>query len=168
MAFTPDRLGTEDDVSQFSCGNEALDAWLRRCRDADRAGTTRVYTWRDDDGRIVAYFATAPHLVHRADVPGALARGAPDNIPGILIAKLALSEDLHGRGLGGALLADALEVCLAAIRTAGGRLVIVEAIDDQAQKFYEHLGFVGLSEDPRRLLYIKASSVAKSLGMDWP
>lgn len=168
MAFTPDRLRAEDDLSQFSCGNEALDAWLRRCRDADRAGTSRVYTWRNDDGRIVAYFATAPHLVHRADVTRPLARGSPDNIPGILIAKLALSSDLHGRGLGGALLADALEVCLSAIRTAGGRLIMVEAIDEQAQTFYEHYGFESLSDDPRRRLYIKASSVAKSLGMEWP
>jgi GNAT superfamily N-acetyltransferase len=167
LAFTPDRLRAEDDVSEFSCGNQSLDKWLERCRDADRAGTSRVYTWRDG-GRIVAYFATAPHLVHREHVPGTLARGAPDTIPGILIAKLALSQDLQGRGLGGALLVDALEVCLSAMRIAGGRLIIVEAIDDRAQGFYEHYGFSGLAEDPRRLLYIKASSAAKSIGMDWP
>jgi GNAT superfamily N-acetyltransferase len=167
LAFTPDRLRDEDDLSAFSCGNEALDKWLERCRDADRAGTSRVYTWRDDD-RIVAYFATAPHLVQREQVPGNLGRGAPDTIPGILIAKLALSQDLQGRGFGGALLVDALEVCLSAIRTAGGRLIIVEAIDEEAQRFYEHYGFSGLADDPRRLLYLKASSAAKSVGMDWP
>jgi hypothetical protein len=53
-----------------------------------------------------------------------------------LIRSVALDRRLQGRGLGGALLADALTRILTA--TAAGpavRLVVVDAIDDDAAAF---------------------------------
>ncbi len=78
---------------------------------------------------MIGYFALLPHQVLRADIPPGIGRGAPDTIPSYLLARLAVAEDLHGAGRGGQLLALALEKILDAIIIAGGRLIVVDAID---------------------------------------
>lgn len=118
-----ERLAAAHDVDTFRCGNEDLDLWLRHAAlNADRAGTSRVYVHLDDD-RVVGYFAIAPHLVRRSDVPSSIGRGAPDTIPGFLLARLALAADLKGGGRGGELPVTALEKILQAILLGGGRLI---------------------------------------------
>jgi GNAT superfamily N-acetyltransferase len=113
------------------------------------------------------YFAIAPHNVRREELPSAVGRGAPDVIPGYVLARLAVSENLHGRGHGSALPATALETVLSAIRVGGGRVVVVDAIDDRATGFYEHFGFRAVPGNPRRLV-MKASTAAASLSIEWP
>lgn len=76
-----------------------------------------------------------------AKTPPRLARGAPQQIPTILLAKLALDSTVHGQGLGADLLVHALDTVLAAARRAGGRVVLVDAIDESARAFYEHHDF---------------------------
>lgn len=70
---------------------------------------TRTYVLVDEYGRVVGCFALAPHLLVRDDAPPRLARGAPQQSPVILLAKLALDSTIHGRGLGAELLVRALE-----------------------------------------------------------
>ena len=147
-----ERLAAAHDVDTFRCGNEDLDLWLRHAAlTADRAGTSRVYVHLDDD-RVAGYFAIAPHLVRRSDVPSSIGRGAPDTIPGFLLARLALAADLKGGGRGGELLVAALENILQAILLGGGRLIVVDAIDDNAAGFYRHYGFKPTPTDPDRLV----------------
>ena len=162
-----ERLAPEHALESFVCGNDDLDSWLRDAGPtADRAGTARVYVWLDDD-QIIGYFAILPHSIRRADVPSAVGRGAPEVMPGFLLARLALSEDLHGQGRGGELLAGAVDMTLAAIRVGGGRVIVVDAIDDRAASFYEHFGFRAIPANPNRFL-MKASTAAASLSIDWP
>ncbi len=120
-----------------------------------------------DDNKIVGYFAIVPHSVRRDDVPWSIGRGSPDTIPGFLLARLALDENLHGAGRGAELLVLALEHILQAILAGGGRLIIVDAIDDNAASFYQHHGFTPSPTDPARLV-MKASAAAASLAIDWP
>jgi GNAT superfamily N-acetyltransferase len=126
-----------------------------------------VYLWLADDERIIGYYAVVPHSIRREDAPSSVGRGAPDMIPGFLLARLALSEELHGQHLGGDLLAEALTTILDAIRLAGGRVIVVDAIDDRARGFYEHFGFRSLPLNDDRLV-MKASTAAASLSIDWP
>ncbi len=88
-------------------------------------------------------------------------------MPAILLAKLALDQSVQGQGLGSDLLVFAIRTIVEAARRAGGRLVIVDAIDDAARCFYEHHDFVLLPGDDRRLV-LKLSTAAKALGLDWP
>lgn len=156
------------ELASFRCGNDDLDTWLRDAAlTADRAGTARVYLWLDDDDEVIGYFAILPHTIRRDDVPSAVGRGAPEVIPGFLLARLALSEDLHGQGRGGELLAGAIETTLAAIRVGGGRVIVVDAIDDRAASFYEHFGFRAIPANLDRFV-MKSSTAAASLSIDWP
>jgi predicted N-acetyltransferase YhbS len=116
---------------------------------------------------VVGYFAIAPHLLARDDASVRLARGAPDRIPAILLAKLALDSSVQGRGLGSELLVVALGVIVAAAKRAGGRIVLVDATSDDAREFYERHDFERLPGHTHRL-FMKLSSVANALGVPWP
>lgn len=158
----------EHAVQTFASGKTDLDTWLHDAAEtADRAGTARVYLWLDDEKRVVGYFAILPHSIRRGDVPKIVGRGAPETIPGFLLARLALAEHLQGVGHGEELLVAAIETILTAIRIGGGRLIVVDAIDDPASTFYEHFGFRRLPSKHNRLV-MKASTAAASLALEWP
>jgi len=101
-------------------------------------------------------------LIDRAVLPRGLAHGAPTQIPAVLLARLALDKTLHGRGLGGVLLADALRKAVDAGLRVGVRFVVVNAIDDSATGFYRAHGFKPIPDDPHRLVR-KARSIAADL-----
>lgn len=166
--FFRERLRPDHDLSGFTCGNETLDRWLRQSAlGADRSGTGRTYLWVAEAGAVVAYFTLAPHLVRRSEVPPSVGRGAPDAIPAVLLARLALARALQAQRHGSMLLADALTVALDAIAMAGGRLIVVDAIDERAHAFYRHHRFVAVPGDDHRLV-IKAADAAKSVGLPRP
>lgn len=166
MTLSIEPLG-EHSLESFSSGNEELDQWLRHHARTATGHGTRTYVLVDADSAVVGYFAVSPHLLRREDVPARIARGAPDKIPAVLLGKLALDSSVQGQGLGTELLIVALEIILNAARRVGGRLVVVDAIDDAACSFYEQYGFVRLPGRSHRLL-MKLSSVAKASSSPWP
>ena len=155
------------DVEPFSCGNDALDEWLHRHARTATGQGTRTYVLVDTDGAVVGYFALTPHYLNRDEAPPRLARGAPRQIPAILLAKLAVDRSIQGQGLGAELLVRALDTIVDAARRAGGRVVVVDAIDDTAKAFYEHHDFQALPGHDRRLV-MKLSTAAHALGVQWP
>ncbi len=123
--------------------------------------------WVDASSRAVAYFSLAPHLVSREQIDKRVGRGSPASIPSILLARLALDRSRHGRGEGSLLLVEALALALEGMQRVGGRLVVVDAIDETAAAFYRKHGFIGCPGRPDRLV-VKASDVAASIGISWP
>jgi len=83
------------------------------------------------------------------------------------LAKLALDRGRHGQGLGAELLVHALTTIVAAARSAGGRLIVVDAIDESAASFYRAHDFQPSPTDPRQLI-MKLSTAARALGLTWP
>ena len=78
--------------------------------------------------------------VQRADGPQQLVRGMPGYPVGmVLIARLAVDTRKQGAGLGTRLLADALRMAVVAGEAVAARLVVVDALDDQAAGFYRRL-----------------------------
>ena len=106
---------------------------------------------RPDDLVVVAFYAVAPTQFLRTDLPSRSLSAGYSTILGYLIARLALSQALHGQGLGTQLLLDALERIVAAATNAGGRLIAVDAIDDAAHSFYRRHDFQPI-QDSRRLV----------------
>ncbi|MDR1767972.1 MAG: GNAT family N-acetyltransferase [Propionibacteriaceae bacterium] len=150
MSWTSELLAEHHQLAEFSCGKPELAVWLAsHARRAQRQGTARVYVWADpDSGCVVGYYALAPTAVGRAGLPRS-ATGGVSTIPGHLIAKLALDQSIQGQGLGTALLLDAIEVVVEASRRAGGRLIVVDAIDSAAASFYAAHGFRRLADTNR-------------------
>ena len=165
MTFTLEPLSPDHELGSFDCGNEELDRWLvEHARNATGQGT-RSYVVVDA-GRVVGYFAIAPHTIDREVLSKAQGRGAPRQIPAVLLAKLALDRSVQGQGLGSELLVVALETIVDAARRVGGKVVVVDAIDDQAAAFYERHDFVATPNDPHRLVR-KLSTIARALELPW-
>lgn len=157
------RITAAHDLTCFQSENEALDGWLKTAAlTADAMGTARTYVWTGSDDVVVGYFSLCPHEVRRDAVPSALAHGSAHSVPAILLARLALDVSLHGQGVGTDLLLDALSRATEAVDIAGGRLIVVDAIDEQAARFYEHHGFRAAPSYPARL-FRKASDVAAAV-----
>ncbi len=91
----------------------------------------------------------------------------PRIVPAILLAKLALDREFHGSGVGSELLVRALATIVVVARKAGGKLVVVDAVDEHAIAFYVDHDFVPLRENEHRLV-AKISTAAKTIGIDWP
>jgi len=167
VSYVAEPLGDHHHLDDFDCGNEALNDWLRRhARNASGQGT-RTYVVIDVDREVVGYFAVAPHTIDREALPRSVGRGAPNQIPAVLLAKLALDRRLHGQGLGSELLVVALGTIVHAARRVGGRFVVVDAIEDSAAAFYSYHEFIAVPSDPHRFVR-KLSTVAKALGQPWP
>jgi GNAT superfamily N-acetyltransferase len=157
-------LTENHDVSKFNSGNESLDRWLQRdALRAHRAGISRTTVWTAaGDRAVVAYHAVAPTQIARIDLPSRALSAGYSRIPGYLLGRLALDQTLHGQGLGTQLLLDALERIVEAADRAGGRVIVVDAIDDSAHRFYRHHGFRAI-EDSNRLV-MKLATAAAILG----
>lgn len=150
-------------VDAFDCGESDLDAWLR-----DHAGgaaarrVARTFVWcRAGEDAVVGYYSLTAHRLVRDELPKGLGRGSPNEVPAVLLARLALDRRLRGTGLGGALLADALERVMAATTLVAARFVVVDALHETAAAFYEHHGFRRIPGTLR--LVQKVSAVAAAL-----
>jgi GNAT superfamily N-acetyltransferase len=168
VSYRVEPLAAGHDLDAFDCGHAALTAWLRQhARHATGQGTRTYLLIEEATSAVAGYFALAPHLVERNDAPRGVGRGAPQRIPAILLAKLALHRGLQGQGLGAELLVHALTTIVAAARAAGGRLVVVDAVDEDAASFYLAHDFQPSPADPSRLI-MKLSTAARALGLTWP
>ncbi|MEI8019058.1 MAG: GNAT family N-acetyltransferase [Schlesneria sp.] len=89
------------------------------------------------------------------EAPDRLKKGlARHPIPIMLLARLAISTEWQGHGLGKGLLKDAMQRTLQAADIAGIWAFAVHATDDNARQFYEHFGFVASPTDPLHLFLL--------------
>ncbi len=167
MIAAVEPLDERHDLSQFQSGSPDFDRWLIDHSATARGQGVRTYVALDDEGDVIGYFAIAPHAVERSELPPRIARGAPSRIPAVLLAKLARDVRFRGTGFGSELLVEALVVIVGAARQVGGRLVVVDAVDDAAVRFYEAHDFVSAPSAEQRLI-MKLSTAAKVLGEPWP
>lgn len=146
------KLSPDDDVGSFDCGLEELNRWLRRFAIVNQqAGSAQVYAMRRGR-RVIGYYALAAGSVERATAPERVAKGtARHPVPVIILARLAVDTREQGRGIGRALLKDAM------LRTAdviGVRAVLVHAKDASARAFYERFDFEPSPFDPLQLFLV--------------
>jgi GNAT superfamily N-acetyltransferase len=142
----PEPLTARHDASRFANGvHPSLDQWLRERAGASEGLSARTYLVcpTDEPARIAGYFSISTAVEQRNALPSAkLRRSMPEQVPLLLIGRLAVDAEWRGRGVGSALLIDALRRCLAASEIAGARGVVAHAIDEGAIDFYERHGFV--------------------------
>lgn len=150
-------------LDSLDSGEPELDRWLREhAAGAEARRVARTFVWcRSDEDVVVGYYSLAGHRLVRDELPRSIGRGSPAEVPAVLIARLAIQASLRGQGLGGAILADALRRVVAATELVAARFVVVDALHENAAKFYEHHGFARIPGTLR--LVQKISSVVAAL-----
>jgi GNAT superfamily N-acetyltransferase len=160
----PRPLDPAHQVVGFDCGVASLNSYLiERALSDQRAGKSRSYVSPRGE-RVVAYFSLAAGSVEPAETTARASAGQGNQaIPVILLARLAVDLDEQGRGLGRALLLDALARSARAAEVIGARAVLVHATSERARGFYERHGFEPSPTDPLHLVVLM-KDVRKALG----
>jgi GNAT superfamily N-acetyltransferase len=159
----PTPLAGEHELDQFTSGTPPLDDWLkRRARQNEASGASRTYVVAEGS-RVVGYYSLAAGSVLHETATGRVRRNMPDPVPVALLGRLAIDQQWQGRGLGAALLRDAVLRVIGAAETIGVRALLVHAISDEAKAFYEHWGFRASATDPMTLM-ITIEEAQKMLG----
>jgi len=152
MLRAPEPLTADHAPGDFDSGVLSLDDWLRRRALPNQAsGASRTFV-ACDANNVVAYYALAASAVAPDATPGRFRRNMPDPIPVLVLARLAITRDQQGRGLGRALFQDAAHRVIHAADTIGIRGLLVHAISDEAKAFYVRLGLDPSPLDPMTLM----------------
>jgi GNAT superfamily N-acetyltransferase len=146
-------MKAEHRLEDFSCGEPALDEWLRRRALTNQTtGASRTFVVTDEAGQVLAYYAVAAGAVSHQQSPGSIRRNMPDPVPVMVLARLAVDQRLQGRQVGGALLKDALQRAVSVAQDIGIRALLVHALNDRARQFYSHYGFLPSPANPMTLM----------------
>lgn len=162
MIEGPELLQKHHSTSDFCCGKDSLDFFLKRFALKNQTGgSARTYVIHAE-GKVIGYYSICPSgLARKLALKDILkGQGKLDPIPGVLLARLAVDETQHGKGLGKALLKDALLRALNGVELIGGRVIFVHAIDDSARIFYEHFGFESSPIDENVLMLLVQDAMA--------
>jgi GNAT superfamily N-acetyltransferase len=156
---TVEELDPHHDLTQLDSGAPELDKWLagpaRQSHDRD---TARVYVICDNNGVALAYSALVAATLGRESLSSRAASGLPQNIPAVLLGKLAVTRSHHRAGLGTALLAHAVRTALEVCRLIGVRLLFAEARDRPAHDWYVSKGMTGTRDG--RSCYVRLKDLA--------
>jgi GNAT superfamily N-acetyltransferase len=138
-------LAENDSVDNFDCGDEALNNYLTRhaWNNQQKSSIGVTYVAEDEIAPkvVIGYFTLATSSVPRDALPRKYIRGLPAyDLPVILLARLAVDRRFSGRGLGEALLSDALTISLSVSNQVGCRCIIVDAYPT-AVRWYKRYGF---------------------------
>jgi len=153
-------LAETHDVAGFACGDAAIDEYLtQRARADQRAGKTRVAA---RDAQVVGYFALKAATVSPPATVEHLPGQPPLDIPVILLERVAVDAPEQGKGIGEAMLVQALSRCLHASSTMFSRAVLVDAGATEARGFFEKYGFLPAATGATHLL-VRSKDIRKSL-----
>lgn len=147
-------LTKEHDRQAFSCGINELDDYLKRhARQDARRGVAAVFVMTPDDNPtcIAGYYTLSAAAVQLSELPDKIAKKLPryPGVPSILIGRLA--RDVKFPGTGKFLLMDALTRACAHSETIAAALIVVDAKNESARKFYNQFGFQELPSHEKRM-----------------
>lgn len=155
------------DRAAFASGVESLDAYLKTQASQDmrrKANAVFVMVAPDAPERVVGYFTLCAYALAQGNVPDAARRHIPRYplVSATLIGRLAIDRGHQGQGLGSMLLARALRMAYQNADVVGSSMVVVDAMDENAARFYAAHGFVRLPDSMR--LVIPMRSIGEATG----
>lgn len=150
--FCIEPLGAGHNRSQFECGIEPLDRYLRVQAGQDaRKNIAAPFVLVLSDGTVAGYYTLSATAINLAELPEKTARKLPRYplLPATLLGRLAVDRHHQGKGYGRFMLADAL---FRAVRSEiASFAVIVDAKDENARRFYQRENFLSLPDQPMKL-----------------
>lgn len=147
--------GRRHDRKGFDCGEPSLNHYLHTlATQHHRAGiaTTHVLLEDDDPSCILGFYTLAAAQVSLSQMQADDRHRLPAYpVPAARLARLAVARREQGRGLGAALLQDAVKRCLELRTALGIRLLLVDALHEGAATFYRLHGFRETAQNARTL-----------------
>jgi ribosomal protein S18 acetylase RimI-like enzyme len=165
MSRAPFQLALLDaahDRTTFNSDSQALNRYLREQVTQDvRRRVAACFVALAEGQRIAGYYTLASASLLLVDLGAGIRKKLPryPTVPAVRMGRLAVDQAFQGQGLGGALLADALD------RSARSEIaafaLMVDAKDEAAAAFYRHHGFIALPDSPLSL-FLPLATVQRS------
>lgn len=154
----------------FSCGEQSLDRFIHEhAHQAVAKGLSKTYVAVDesDETVILGYYTVTTTHIDAGELPEPIARKLKlpkHELPASLVARLAVSELVKGRGIGSLMLMDAMARCARVANEIGGVAIVVDALEDSVIAFYERVGFARFEPNSLKM-FIPMSTVRGMLGI---
>lgn len=150
-----EKLRFDHDTESFDCGQAELNRFLNQFAFVNqRANLAQTYVLCRGNAVIGYYSLAVGHADHK-DAPRRIVEGTGRYpVPLMILARLAVAESEQGKGIGSALLKDALRRTAQAADIAGIRALFVHAKDEDARAFYERFDFRPSPTDPYHLFLL--------------
>ncbi|MHA6347510.1 GNAT family N-acetyltransferase [Roseivivax sp. CAU 1761] len=149
------------DRAAFSCGVPQIDNYLKlTAKKGSKTDVVRIWVVLDDDRRTLGFYGINMHAVVAEDMPDELAKKAPRHgvLPAAFISMVGVDQTMQGKGLGSALLADALSRIGRVSEEIWTYAVLLDVFDcgnpeivARRKTYYESFGFIPLPDQPLRL-----------------
>lgn len=160
IKFEP--LGNHDRAA-FSCGDSAMDNYLRTQASQDiKKRAAAVYVATSDGKTILGFYTLSQYSVHFDDIPQEIAKkfARYNTVSATLLGRLARHISTKGSGFGELLLIDALHRAFRMSRQIASAAVVVDAKNEHAMQFYRRYGFMELPKIVNRL-FIPMATIEK-------
>ena len=130
----------------FTCKKPPLADYLHRhARQNDESNISKAFVAVDDENTVQGYYSLSTASIEFEVLPEDFTKNIPKYpIPAALIAKLAVDTNCEKQGVGSRLLIDALQRILTTSEQLAIKVVLVDAIDEEAKGYYLHFGFIEL------------------------
>lgn len=168
MALTIELLDKKrHNRSAFISGNDSLDNYIRKGASQElKKKVSTVFVLIDSPKiDIIAYYTLSSYTVDASNLNEEFAKTVPRYplLPATLLGRLAVSQSHQGKGIGELVLIDALKRILDATSQVASLAVVVEAIDENAVRFYQKYGFEQFKQYPTKL-YLPTKLIAENFG----
>ena len=139
-------------LENFDSGETSLDAWLRqRALRNHASGASRCFVITDGEA-VIGYYTLSAGSISHAAAPKSMRRNMRDPLPVLLLGRLAIDRQHQNRGLGQALLRDAMLRAVSVAHDTGVFAILLHALSEPAKRFYLSRGFVESPLQPMTLI----------------
>ena len=136
----------------FDCGVSALNQYLQQFANQDqKRGLARVYVLAQNS-QVIGYYSISAHSVSIDNLPNSKNFGVYQDVPFLLLGRLAVNGQHQRQGFGDALIFHAFKTTARIAEKVGIQGIIVDAKDDNAADFYRKFGFKQLIATGNRLM----------------
>lgn len=158
----PQPLSNAHVITDFQSTRPSLNEWLTTRAMANEAqGASRSFVICEGDGnKVIGYYCLTQGAIGHDIVSAKFKRNMPNPLPVTVLGRLAVDHRHAGKGLGMALLKDAVLRSRLAALQAASRGLFVQALDEEAVGFYIKFGF---SRSPSQPLYLMLSLLEQDI-----
>ncbi len=150
-------LDKKHNKNEFDCGKELLNNYLKNQagQDIKRKLSACFVLSESDTNLIQGYYTLSNNSIPLSDFSEKIQKKLPKSytsIPTTLLGRLAIDIKSQGKGIGKILLIDALKRSYEIAKEIGSFAVVVDPIDEEAEKFYQKYGFIKLPDSEKMFI----------------
>ncbi|MGB0428406.1 MAG: GNAT family N-acetyltransferase [Flavobacteriales bacterium] len=157
MKELTENLNSKHRKKEFCCGKSLLDNYLHKQANQDvKRKLSACFVLRDEKTDLLkGYYTLANSSIAQELIPEKFQKKLPNSyksIPTTLLGRLAIDNRFQGQGVGKLLLIDALRKSFDSSKSLGSFAVVVDPIDEDAERFYDKYGFIKLPDSGKMFL----------------